>query len=156
VIPLQKQKKENSMQLLRRWISPVEPLLHTNACGDFTLLSKEYWGIVFGYPELPLRAMKLDGLLCYAAHYAGAREYVLNDPMRIYHIDHPARADGALKALEERQSTQHNYQLTYEQYHAWITAMREERRSMVFNDAQWGLAQEKLPETRIFQESTYG
>lgn len=104
-IPPTRPLKHSLWQKAGNWFSRRERPLHTNACGDFTLLAKEYWIAVAGYPEFPLRAMKLDGLLCYAAHYAGAKEYVLKDPMRIYHVDHPARGDGALVALSERQST---------------------------------------------------
>lgn len=61
-----------------------------------------------GYPEFPTRAMKLDGLLCYAAHYAGAKERVLRDPMRRYHLKHPACADRALVALSGRRFEDHS------------------------------------------------
>ena len=32
--------------------------------------------------------MNIDSVFCYAAHYGGAREEVLPEPMRIYHIEH--------------------------------------------------------------------
>ena len=37
---------------------------------------------------MDLFSMNLDSLFCFAAHYGGAREQVLSDPMRIYHIEH--------------------------------------------------------------------
>ncbi len=67
--------------------SPV--FLHTNACGDFTLLSREHWLDLRGYPEFDLYSMNLDSVFCYAAHHGGAAEEML-DPMRIYHIEHGA------------------------------------------------------------------
>ncbi|MDF1664085.1 MAG: hypothetical protein P1V97_20115, partial [Planctomycetota bacterium] len=35
-------------------------LLHTNACGDFTMLSKEKWLAILGYPELEMYSMHID------------------------------------------------------------------------------------------------
>lgn len=130
------------------FINPDVPL-HTNACGDFTLLSAEYWMKVTGNPEFPVRAMKLDGLLCYAAHYAGAREMVLKNPLRIYHLEHPARSDGALVALSGRSSENQNLQISLTQYQAFIGQMRKLHRPIIFNDLNWGLADEILPETII-------
>jgi len=62
--------------------------LHTNGCGDFTLMAREHWFDLRGYPEFDLFSMNLDSVLCYAAHHAGFFEYCLEDPMRIYHIEH--------------------------------------------------------------------
>jgi hypothetical protein len=120
--------------------------LHTNACGDFTILSAEYWMKVTGNPEFPVRAMKLDGLLCYAAHYAGARETVLESPSRIYHLEHPARSDGALIALSNRSSENLKLQISLSQYQTFIGQMRRLRRPIIFNDPSWGLANEIFPE----------
>ena len=33
-------------------------------------------------------SMNVDSLFWFAAHYGGAREQVLQEPMRIYHIEH--------------------------------------------------------------------
>ena len=64
------------------------PDLHTNACGDFQLMSRYYWHLLRGYREGDIIAAHVDGLLSYAAYAAGVREVVLNSPMRVYHIDH--------------------------------------------------------------------
>jgi hypothetical protein len=93
--------------------------------------------------------MKLDGLLCYAAHYAGAREIVLKDPMRIYHLDHPARSDGAIIALSRRETDSRNLQLPLIQYRTWVEQMQKIRHPVFFNDSSWGLAGENLVETVI-------
>lgn len=134
---------------IKNWITGHQYPLHTNACGDFTLLHAEYWKKVAGHPEFPLRAMKLDGLLCYAAHYIGAREVVLRDPMRIYHMDHPARSDGALIALAKRETDHRDLQLSLIQYRAWVKQMQQSHQPVIFNDDSWGLAAEQLLETVI-------
>jgi hypothetical protein len=67
---------------------PSPAFLHTNGCGDFTLLALERWFDLRAYPEIDVFSMNLDSMFCFAAHYGGARELVLADPMRIYHIEH--------------------------------------------------------------------
>jgi len=64
------------------------PNLHTNAAGDFQLMSRYYWHLLRGYHEAVITGGYADGLLSYASYAAGVREVVLNNPMRIYHIDH--------------------------------------------------------------------
>ena len=134
---------------IKNWMRGYQYPLHTNACGDFTMLSAEYWHRAAGHPEFPLRAMKLDGLFCYSAHYAGAKEIVLKEPMRIYHLEHPARSDGALLALAKRETDSRTLQLPLNQYRAWIAQMRHTRQPIIFNDVNWGLAGEELAETVI-------
>ena len=149
IIPAPRLVEISFLKKVVNWFAPRESPLHTNACGDFTLLSADYWRKVAGYPEFPVRAMKLDGLLCYAAHYAGAREYVLKDPMRIYHLEHPARSDGADIALSNRDSDSSNFQISPSQYQTWVAQMRHSHRPIIFNGNRWGLADQDLPETVI-------
>src|SRR5262249_37142431 len=49
--------------LLRPLMGRGYPLLHTNACGDFTLLSRDAWFRLRGYAELDVFSMHLDSLL---------------------------------------------------------------------------------------------
>lgn len=68
------------------------PDLHTDACGDFQLMSRYYWHLLRGYREADsIAAAYVDGLLSYASYTAGVKEVVLKDPMRIYHIDHDSK-----------------------------------------------------------------
>jgi hypothetical protein len=133
---------------LKSWWNMQFPL-HTNACGDFTMLSADYWRKLRGYAEIPVRAMKLDALLCYAAHYAGASQILLEEPMRIYHIDHLARSDGALHALSRRETDSQTLQLSSDTYRSYVKRIQRSFRPILFNDINWGLAKEDLPETII-------
>jgi hypothetical protein len=90
--------------------------------------------------------MKIDGLLCYAVYYAGAKEVVLKDPMRIYHLEHPKRADGALIAVSNRSTEGPSLQVSFRQYEAWVRQMRSTRRPIIFNEQEWGLSGIELPE----------
>ncbi len=150
----------------RRRVRREGRLLHTNACGDFTLMARRDWFDVRAYAEWPVRAFKIDGLLCYAAHFSGIREAVLKDPLRIYHVEHAARSDGAIVAIEQRATgvtrsspgqinesgtpriDDGQLEVTADQYRAWTETMRKERRPLIFNpDEDWGLAKETLKES---------
>jgi hypothetical protein len=131
-----------------------EKLVHNNACGDFTLMSAEKWAATHGYAEFEMYSMHLDGLLCNVARHAGAKEKILKDPMRIYHIEHAAgsgyQPGVGLKLMDERLKAAGIPKLSWEQYLAWTKEMNKTHRPIIFNkDANWGLADKTLPETII-------
>jgi hypothetical protein len=133
------------------WPNPYGRLrrLHTNGAGDFTLLSRETWNELRGYPELEMFSFHLDSVLCYAAHYAGATETVLADPMRIYHIEHAAgsgwtpEGEGKLFA---RLAAAKVPRLSDRMVLEWALQMQTLQAPVVFNRDDWGLAGEELPE----------
>lgn len=130
------------------YLSPV--FLHTNACGDFTLLSRDRWLDLRGYPEFDLFSMNLDSVFCYAAHHGGAPEQILSEPMRIYHIEHGTGSgwtpEGQTKLFQRiaelgLQYVDNNTVLD------WAVQMRRLDAPMIFNHEDWGLEAFDLPET---------
>jgi hypothetical protein len=123
--------------------------LHTNACGDFTLMAREHWFDLRGYPEMDLFSMNLDSLFCFAAHYGGAREEVLSDPMRIYHIEHGSGSgwtpEGQAK-LFERIAAKGLTFIDNEEVLSMAAQMRRYGAPMIFNHEDWGLAEFELRE----------
>jgi len=67
------------------------PELHTNACGDFQLMSRKFWRILRGYREADIATAHVDSLLSYASYAIGVKEVFLPSPMRIYHIEHTGK-----------------------------------------------------------------
>lgn len=130
-------------------------VLHTNACGDFTLLARERWLALRGYPEFDLHSMNIDSVFCYMAHYGGVREVVLPYPLCIYHIEH-ATGSGwtpeGEKQLFERLARDGIPWLSFPEVAAWAADMHRLGRPMIFNLEDWGLARECLPETCLPQE----
>jgi hypothetical protein len=124
--------------------------LHTNGCGDFTLMARRDWERLRGYPEFDMFSFHLDSLLCYAAHHAGIRERLLPDPMRIYHVEHGTgsgwtpEGEGKLNQRLEKAGIP---QLDPQQLDDWAVEMRRERKTKIFNGEDWGLASSVLPET---------
>jgi hypothetical protein len=125
--------------------------LHTNACGDFTLLSRQAWHELRGYAEWEMYSFHLDSLLCHAAHASGFREQrIAGCP--IYHIEQTSGA-----AFQPEQQTRlwtrlreaGIERLSDEQLWREVVALRTGRRSPIFNDEGWGLAEHQLPEILV-------
>jgi len=127
--------------------------IHTNACGDFTLLSTRRWIELQGYAEFEMYSMHIDGLFCYEAFHAGLREQILPEPMRIYHIEHGAgwTPEGDQSLFEGLESRGIAY-LTYQDFLDYIVEMKKTGTPLRPNAAKgqsWGLGLETLPEFTI-------
>jgi hypothetical protein len=124
--------------------------LHTNACGDFTLMSREDWFRMRGYAELQIFSMHLDSLLLYEAHYSGIEHVVLRGP--VYHLEHSGgfKPDTAgLKQLNDRLDREAIPQVTNEQFLEWVIQMFRLRRPIAFNHSSWGLVDSELREVEV-------
>ncbi|MDK9699927.1 MAG: hypothetical protein OEM52_07280 [bacterium] len=117
--------------------------LHTNACGDFTLLHRKSWQLLRGYPEVPLWSIYIDGLLLHAALGKGLRQVVLSDPLRMYHIEH--RGSWSVDASEEKTPVRLQYE---RQYAPWCQALLQPGAPDV-NPVDWGWQSIELPELTL-------
>jgi hypothetical protein len=124
--------------------------LHTNGCGDFTLMARQHWLDLRGYPEFDVFSMNLDSILCYSAHHAGFQEEILNEPMRIYHIEHQTGSGWTPEGqaqLYARLEAQGLPVIDYREVVDWAAQMRRLNSPMIFNRENWGLADLDLCET---------
>ncbi len=126
-------------------ISGSSPIfLHTNACGDFTLMARSHWIDLRGYPEFDMYSFNIDSVLCYAAHHAGVREEVLKDPLRIYHIEHGTGSgwtpEGQARLFDRLRANGIPW-LEYQDLVNWAEQMRRFDSPMIFNRENWGLAE---------------
>jgi len=128
----------------------VPVFLHTNACGDFTLLARENWFDLRGYPEFDLFSMNIDSVFCIAAHHGGAPECVLEEPMRIYHIEHGTGSgwtpEGQARLFERIAARGLSF-VDNEDLQVWAAQMNQLQSPMIFNRAGWGLEGLTLKET---------
>jgi hypothetical protein len=126
--------------------------LHTNACGDFTLLAREHWFDLRGYPEFDLFSMNIDSVFCYSAHHGGAPEEFLPDPMRVYHIEHATGSgftpEGQAR-LFERIAAKGIPWVDYQQVMDWAVEMRRLDAPLIFNREDWGFAKIDLTERTL-------
>ncbi len=124
--------------------------LHTNACGDFTLLARDDWFRLRGYPEWPVHSWHLDSAFMYAAAAQGVREVALGARYRIFHIEHgagwsPATAKHFFDGLALRKIPY----LTNGDLLTWHDEVTAEPARAIVNDADWGLAGVPLEERQI-------
>jgi hypothetical protein len=128
------------------------PWLHLYAPGDFTLMAREPWFDLHGYPEFEVYPLHVDTLFCYMACIAGISENVLGDPMRIYHIEHglswtpETERQGELREWLTSGEIPH---LSLDQVEAWAFQMKRKQHPLFFNDQNWGLADEEFKEIEI-------
>jgi hypothetical protein len=107
--------------------------LHTNAAGDFFLMATSRWHALRGYPELKSHSF-IDGYICFMAASSGLQQRILESPFRVYHQEHD-RSEHSKRPLTD-----------YQQYLDRGRRMLEARRPEIFNDENWGLSHEQLPE----------
>lgn len=119
----------------------------TNACGDFSLMSKSGLEHIKGYPELIFHS-KVDGLLCHTAVACGFKQVVLHPNQCTYHIDH--KFGWATMSLEEKlklmQETPFFDSSTYHQAVHWI---HSNKKPLPINDDNWGFIKESFQEIVI-------
>jgi hypothetical protein len=114
------------------------------------LMAREDWFRLRGAPELAIFSLHIDSLLCFMTYFADIKEVALKYP--IYHIEH---TDGWTPEVEKDRSLYNRLEkaqiprLTDSQLGEWISKMHRERKPIVFNDENWGLADEDLRETFI-------
>jgi hypothetical protein len=127
-----------------------EPYLHLNASGDFTLLSREDWFNLRGYPEFEMFSLHLDSIFCYAAFFSGIQEVVLNDPLHLYHIEHSigsgATPGKGSKILDDRIKKTGLKNLKYRDLIHYVNNMHRKERPLTFNSETWGLFKNILVE----------
>lgn len=124
----------------------------TNACGDFTAMSREDWFRVRGYAEWHIFSWHLDTLLIFQALGCGIRARRLAAGGRVFHIDHsggfaPDSAAALFARLESKGIpfiTDQDLQRLY----ADIAQKKRAGGEVQFNEPGWGLAALALPESQ--------
>lgn len=138
---------------------PLMPPLHTNACGDFTLMSLADWFAIRAYPEWEIFSFHLDSMLMFIAYYAGIEEVILEDPMRTYHIEHSSgwtpEAERS-QTLNKRLKKLKIPQMSMEQLTALTALMQQLEKPLIFNEENWGMVNESLKETVMGVAGAYG
>lgn len=118
--------------------------VHTNACGDFTLLHREQWHRLRGDPEFEAYSFHIDSMFCYMAHYSSVLETMLAPPCVAFHIEHSIGSGWSpegQQALFDRLDKAGIPSLENGLLHEWGAIMRASEDPLVFNGAGWGLGQ---------------
>lgn len=124
-------------------------ILHTNACGDFTLLSNKDWALLKGYPEWNKFSWHLDSILLYQAKQQGIKEVDLPRKMPIYHIEHEAGSgyspEGAHLLFERLHAKGIPY-LNDSALKKLVLQMNRSEKKATFNNEDWGMSRLSLEE----------
>jgi hypothetical protein len=133
----------------------VRPWHFTNACGDFTLLSREDWMRLGGYPEWPVFSWHLDSILLYQAEGVGLREESFGPEAPIYHIEHgkgsgytPEGAEALFSSLVKR-GIPFLSDAELRQVHLRIRSRARSDQGPLFNGPAWGMADKELPDHTV-------
>jgi len=144
----------NRMNLVSKYITRLRLKLYngifTNACGDFTLMYKNNWFKLRGYPEFPLHGVKIDSLLLHSAISYGFSQQILPEHLCVYHIDHPhswtsEKSEGLLEYYRAKGIPT----IERKEYLWLVKKMQSEKYTLRLNDDHWGLAKEKLTEFKM-------
>jgi hypothetical protein len=127
------------------------PQLHLNACGDFTLMTRESWAELRGYPEWEMFSWQLDGTLLYQAAAAGFAFKEL-DGHPAFHLEHSSGwSIESQAALFERLERDGIPVLTEAgglevAYSMWKTRRNHQ---WLMNLQGWGMVADELPESSL-------
>jgi len=116
----------------------------TNACGDFTLLSKKNWFELQGYLELPYYSFHIDSVLLHKAKHFKIKEKFIGIDKFIYHIEHSIGSGFTPEGSETLFSRLDKNSIPY------LTnedlADYETQKKIIPDNIDWGLANYNLPE----------
>lgn len=120
--------------------------LHTNACGDFTMIDKQSFYKMKGYHEFEGFSWHIDSLLLFKAYYYLKLNFInLNFP--IYHINHEPGKKYSSKgkiSIKKIEKIKLNY-INDQQLLKLINNYRLNKFDKDDKKINWGLATEKLP-----------
>lgn len=126
--------------------------LHTNACGDFTLLSREGWETIRGYPEFASYSFNIDSMGLVAAHYTGYEEVSLLPPCVCFHIEHGIGSGWTPEGETKLFSRLRDEEILNPEWPVLtplVEEMHAEGKPLEFNHTKWGMADFDLPEQAI-------
>lgn len=126
--------------------------LHTWACGDFTLMARDDWSKLRGYPEWAMYSWHIDSVIMFAAHAHGLQQIRLGPEYRIFHIDHSLGSGWSPKgenALFSRLDAKGIPYLSNEALQRLQIDFANDPGKAVVNDDSWGLANRALPERSV-------
>lgn len=133
----------------------VLPRLHSNACGDFTLISKVGWSELHGYPEWEMYSWHIDTMILFQAAAYGFDFVELPETMPAFHIDHELGSgwspEGEASLFARLGQAGIPYLSNNDLGRIALLLHRYGRggRQPRFNLDDWGLSREELPEVRL-------
>jgi len=126
--------------------------LHTNGCGDFTLLDRDTWFRLRGYPEWPVFSWALDSVFLFQADANRVPNVQLPPDHCTYHIDHGGGWTPEAQAQLFARLAEKGVPVLSEKdfFRLWdeMQGKRRHREPLTYNGDDWGFGGLELPEQR--------
>jgi hypothetical protein len=121
--------------------------LDTSACGDFTLMHKDEWLKIEGYPELDLYSIHIDSMALIAANALGIKQEILPAKACSFHIYHENGWNSfkvspveLIRFIEKRPG------LDWYSVYSSGSYLIKQKKTWCLNKHNWGFADEKFKE----------
>lgn len=134
--------------LKTKMLSKVEAKMRevdSDACGDFTLMSKKDWEKIDGYLELEMYSLHIDTMALYSAIAMGIEQVVYPTEMCSYHIEHSGGWEPG-NAVEQLQFYNKRPSLDWWVVEAAGRQIIEDHSNFNMNSKDWGLKNVNLQE----------
>ena len=139
----------NFLQWLKyKMVSADEAKLRTmdsDACGDFTMMSKGDWEKIDGYLELEMYSLHIDTMALYSAIAQGIEQVIYPREMCSYHIAHGGGWEPG-NAVEQLQFYNKRPSLDWWVVEAAGRQIIQDKSNFDMNSEDWGLKNVKLQE----------
>ena len=147
--PKKRKKKQEYFKLKRRLM-----LIHSNACGDFTLLSKRDWDRLRGYVEWPIYSFHIDSILMYQGVLGPLKQKNFASKKPIYHIEHQIGSgytpEGVNHLFDRLDKAGIPYLSDQDLFDIAKDAFKKKKKKVLeFQNEDWGLIDHQLPEYAI-------
>lgn len=143
--------RDNIIEDRRRYY--LMPRLHTNGCGDFTMMHRQTWAELRGYPEWNIFSWAIDAVFLFQAHFNGIPIIKAPDDAVHYHIEHDHGSgwspEGAASLWQRLQQTNTPY-LDSEDFKAIVYDLEDHSdrgEFAVYCRLGWGFIEDALPES---------
>ncbi len=115
-----------------------------DACGDFTLMSREDWLDIEGYPELDMYSIHIDSMGLWAAIARGKKQIIFPYKAPVYHIYHEDgwESDDAIRTIR---FLQNKPSLDYSIVNKGGMQLVEKQQTWGLNESNWGMNDIELP-----------
>lgn len=116
-----------------------------DACGDFTLMSKDDWMDIEGYNELDMYSIHIDSMALWAACALDKKQFIFSPEKCVYHVYHE---DGweSKNVLKTIRFLENKPCLDYSIVHKGGLQIIQEKTTWRINNENWGLMNYNLKE----------
>lgn len=145
----------NPLLLFLNWLKPKTissdevklRSMDSDACGDFTLMSKSDWEKIEGYLELEMYSLHIDTMAMYAAIAQGIEQEIYPREMCSYHIAHSGGWEPG-NAVEQLQFYNKRPSLDWWVVESAGKQIVKEKSNFDMNSPNWGLNNVELREIK--------